>query len=145
MQNSNGQSSSDGNQNQDRYRIITKLESGGMADIYLGVQLGEDALERLVVIKKIRARGPQAKQAMGMFLDEARVVASLNHPHIVQIYDLSRVRSSVCITMEYIDCENLAYIMDWLKKHDQTIPLPIACRLILQACEALQYAHTAKP
>ncbi|MCP4199577.1 MAG: protein kinase [Proteobacteria bacterium] len=144
MENSNGQSSSDGNQNQDRYRIITKLESGGMADIYLGVQLGEDALERLVVIKKIRARGPQAKQAMGMFLDEARVVASLNHPHIVQIYDLSRVRSSICITMEYIDGENLAYVMDWLKKHDQTVPLAIACRLILQACEALQYAHTAK-
>lgn len=144
MQNSNGQSSADGIQNQDRYRIITKLESGGMADIYLGVQLGEDALERLVVIKKIRARGPQAKQAMGMFLDEARVVASLNHPHIVQIYDLSRVRSSICITMEYIDGENLAYVMDWLKKHDQTVPLAIACKLILQACEALQYAHKAK-
>lgn len=128
----------------ERYRIITKLESGGMADIYLGVQLGsEGAFERLVVIKKIRARGPEAKQAMGMFLDEARVVASLNHPHIVKIYDLSRVKNSICITMEYIDGENLDFILKWLKNRDQELPLSITCRLMIQACEALHYAHTA--
>jgi serine/threonine-protein kinase len=127
----------------DRYRIVTKIESGGMADIYLGVQVGEEALDRLVVIKKIGAQKLHANGVIGMFLDEARIVASLSHPHIVKIFDLSKVKNSVCITMEYVDGENLAYISKNLAKNQKTVPLRIACQLMIQTCETLQYAHTA--
>ncbi len=144
MENNNNEGTNGANPANERFRIVTKLESGGMADIFLGVQAGaEEAFERLVVIKKVRVRGKQVKQAMGMFIDEARVVASLNHPHIVKIYDLSKVKNSVSITMEYIDGENLSFILKWLKKSGKTIPLSIACRLMIQACEAIHYAHTA--
>ncbi len=127
----------------DRYRIVSKIESGGMADIYLGVQVGEKALDRLVVIKKIGTPKADVTKAMGMFLDEAHIVASLNHPHIVKIFDLSKVRDNICITMEYVDGENLSYIFKELAKKNQTVPLRIACQLVIQTCEALQYAHTA--
>ncbi|MCP4199481.1 MAG: protein kinase [Proteobacteria bacterium] len=127
----------------DRYRIVSKVESGGMADIYLGVQVGEEALDRLVVIKKIGAQKLHDNEVMGMFLDEARIVASLNHPHIVKIFDLSKVKKSICITMEYVDGENLAYMFKDLAKRQKTFPLHIACQLMIQTCEALQYAHTA--
>ncbi len=128
----------------DRYRIIAKLAAGGMADIYLGVQLGEYAFERLVVIKKIPARGPNQQQLIHMFLNEARVIASLSHPHIVKVFDLSRLKKSICITMEYIDGESFSFIYKWLKKNNRHMPLPILCRFMVQACEALQYAHNAQ-
>jgi serine/threonine protein kinase len=127
------------------YRLIAKLGSGGMADVFLGVQFGEQDFRRLVVIKKIHARGLNLKNvdAIKMFIDEARTVASLNHPHIVKIFDLNRLRNDVIITMEYIDGETLAFIIKTIAKSGRKLPLPITCRLISQACEALQYAHSA--
>jgi serine/threonine protein kinase len=127
---------------QERYRPIAKLGSGGMADVFLGVQFGEQGFERLLVIKKIHARGLKNDSAIQMFIDEARVIASLNHPHIVKVYDLSRVRDQICITMEYIDGENLDYMLRALKNAKKTFPLPIVCKLMIEACEALHYAHT---
>jgi serine/threonine protein kinase len=129
---------------QERYRPIAKLGSGGMADVFLGVQLGEQGFERLLVIKKIHARGLKNDSAIQMFIDEARCIASLNHPHIVKVYDLSRVRDQICITMEYIDGENLDYMLRALKNAKKIFPLPIVCKLMIEACEALHYAHTVK-
>lgn len=128
-----------------RYRLIAKLGSGGMADIFLGVQLGEQNFERLVVIKKIHAHGLDMKNvdAVKMFIDEARTVATLNHPHIVKVFDLNRLKDDIIITMEYVDGETVAYLIKTLIKDQKSFPLNVSCRLILQACEALQYAHSA--
>ncbi len=128
----------------ERYRIVTKLKSGGMADIYLGIQVAEEnAFKRLVVIKKIRVMGHQRGQSIGMFLNEARINASLNHPHIVKIYDLSKVKNSISITMEYIDGESLAFVLKRLTKKKAKFPFAIVSRLMIDACVALNYAHTA--
>ncbi len=128
----------------ERYRPIAKLGSGGMADVFLGVQLGEQGFERLLVIKMIHAQGLKNDSAIQMFIDEARVIASLNHPHIVKVYDLSRVNDQICITMEYIDGENLDYMLRALKNAKKTFPLPIIYKLVIEAAEALHYAHTVK-
>lgn len=130
---------------QRRYRLIAKLGSGGMADVFLAVQLGEQEFERLVVIKKVHASGLnlQNMDAMRMFVDEARTVAALNHPHIVKVYDLNRHSEEIFITMEYVDGESMAYMVKSLVAMNERIPLPIICRLMVQACEALHYAHTA--
>lgn len=130
---------------QSRYRLIAKLGSGGMADVFLAVQLGEQEFERLVVIKKVHASGLnlQNMDAMRMFVDEARTVAALNHPHIVKVYDLNRHSEEIFITMEYVDGESMAYMVKSLASQSERIPLPVICRLMVQACEALHYAHTA--
>jgi serine/threonine protein kinase len=128
----------------ERYRPIAKLGSGGMADVFLGVQLGEQGFERLLVIKMVHAQGLKNDSAIQMFIDEARVIASLNHPHIVKVYDLSRVNDQICITMEYIDGENLEYMLRALKSAKKTFPLPIISKLMIEAAEALHYAHNVK-
>ncbi len=129
---------------QERYKILAKLGSGGMADVFLAVQLGEENFQRLVVIKRIHAFWTNRDNALRMFIDEARTIASLNHPHIVKIYDLSRLDKDICIAMEYVNGENLSYILQSLKQADQRIPLPVLCTLIAQASEALHHAHTAR-
>ena len=128
---------------QDRYRILAKLGSGGMADVFLGMQLGEEYFQRLVVIKRIHSRWLKSKDALRMFVAEAQTVASLNHPHIVKMFDLARLDGDICIAMEYVAGENLDYIRKASKNSSQQIPLPIVCRIIIEACEALHYAHTA--
>ncbi|MBN2526328.1 MAG: serine/threonine protein kinase [Deltaproteobacteria bacterium] len=126
-----------------RYRIVTKLCSGGMADIFLGIQLDQQVLERLVVIKKIHSVADNSPDSRGMFADEARIISTLNHPHVVQIFDFTEENDSFHIIMEYIDGENLGYILNVLRKKNERIPLKIGLKLMDQALEAIQYIHTA--
>lgn len=128
---------------QNRYRILALLGSGGMADIFLGAQHGAENFSRLVVIKRVRDGSCDRAEGVRMFLDEARIVASLNHPHIVKIYDLARMENDVCIVMEYINGENLFYLRSACKKRGLRMPLGVICKLIMEAAETLHYAHTA--
>ncbi len=128
----------------ERYRFLVKLGSGGMADIFLGVQHGVENFKRLIVIKRVHAGSSADEATMQMFVDEAQTVASLNHPHIVKIFDLSRLGQDICITMEYIDGENLDYLREGVELLGQTIPVSIVCKLMVEAAEALDYVHAAQ-
>lgn len=129
---------------QERYRVLAKLGSGGMADVFLGVQLGEEAFQQLVVIKRVHSLWLENQNALQMFIAEARTVASLNHPHIVKIIDLSRLGKDICIVMEYVNGENLDYVRKAVRKAGEKIPLPIVCKWMIEASDALHYAHAAK-
>ncbi len=52
----------------------------------------------------------QEESAIKMFIEEARTVASLSHPNIVKVFDLSKMGEDICIAMEYVDGENLEYV-----------------------------------
>ncbi|RME21287.1 MAG: serine/threonine protein kinase [Deltaproteobacteria bacterium] len=128
----------------DRYDLLAKLGSGGMADVFLGIQRGAEGFEQLVVIKRIKdTRLSEKDDSLRMFIREARTVALLNHPHIVKVFDLCKMGDSMAIVMEYVDGENLEYLARVLAKAKRRMPLGILCRLMMQACEALHYAHTA--
>ena len=129
--------------NSSKYRIISKLCSGGMADIFLGVQLDQQVLDRLVVVKKIHSARDSDGDTSKMFADEARIVSTLSHPHVVQIFDFTDVGDNFHIVMEYIDGENLGYVLNDFRKRGLRIPPPVALRLMEQALEAIQYIHTA--
>lgn len=129
---------------QERYRVLQKLAAGGMADVFLGVQQGAEDFKRLVVIKRIGPKWTGEGDGLRMFIDEARLVASLNHPHIVKIFDLCWMGSEICIVMEYIAGESLFYLISGCRKRRLKIPVAIVCKLIAEAAEALQYAHAAR-
>lgn len=128
----------------ERVRLLAKLGAGGMADVFLGLQVGEREFSRFVVVKKIHARHIDDDQALGMFFDEARTIAQLNHPHVVKIFDFQRLAKEVCLTMEYVDGEALSYVMTRLRSGGRQFPPSIVCKLILDALDALHYAHEAK-
>lgn len=126
-----------------RYELVARLGAGGMAQVYLGVQRGFEAYDRWVVIKRVR-RKPSERAGAPTFLNEARLVASLNHPQIVKIFDVCRMGSDVCLVMEYIRGENLSFVRRFCEAQGLTVPLPVVCRLMIQAAEALHHAHCAK-
>lgn len=129
----------------DRYLLLARLGSGGMADVFLGIQRGAAGFEQLVVVKRIKAgKISKADDSIKLFVREARTVAQLNHPHVVKVFDLCRMGDAVAIVMEYLDGENLEYVARALARASRRIPLAVLARLLIQACEALHYAHTAK-
>jgi serine/threonine protein kinase len=127
-----------------RYTLIKKLATGGMAEIWLSRQRGLADFKRFVVVKKILSHLGAQETFVRMFLDEARMSAQLNHPNIVQVYDLGKEGESYFIAMEFINGENLASIAWRGKKRNKPIPVHYAARILADACKGLHYAHLLK-
>ena len=127
-----------------KYQLLAKIGSGGMGDVFLAIQRGAIDFNRLVVIKRIHERQVNySEEHARMFINEASVVASLNHPHIVKVYDFCMTGTSVCIVMEYVEGETLKYVLSQCTRNKERIPFSLTSRLILDACDTLHYAHNS--
>ncbi|MFZ5445945.1 MAG: serine/threonine protein kinase [Myxococcota bacterium] len=124
-----------------RYQLLKKLATGGMAQIYLARQLGPEGFEKLLVVKRILPHLAENEDFITMFLDEARIAARLNHPNIVQIFDLGAQDDSFFIAMEFIHGEDVRRVWKHADKVGRPIPLALICRIIIDACSGLDYAH----
>ncbi len=124
-----------------RFTMVKKLATGGMAEIWLARQSGFAGFNRFVVIKKILSHLSEQESFISMFVDEARTSALLNHPNVVQIYDLGNHDGAYYISMEFIAGENLAAIAWRGMKRGRPLPPAFAARVIADACKALHYAH----
>src|SRR5262245_31562260 len=85
-----------------RYQVLKPLAKGGMAEVLLARALGLKGFHRHVVIKRIRVDHGTDKRSIDMFLDEARLVASLHHGNIVQVHDVGEDGGKYFIAMEYV-------------------------------------------
>ncbi|MDC0707493.1 serine/threonine protein kinase [Stigmatella sp. ncwal1] len=124
-----------------RYSLLTRLAVGGMAEIWLARQVGPKGFEKFIVIKRILDGLGTEPEFVGMFLDEARLAAQLNHPNIVQIFDLGEESGAFYIAMEYLPGENLASVVRAGLRQGRPLPIPFAVRIIASAAEGLAYAH----
>ena len=127
-----------------KYQLLKRLAVGGMAEIYLARQTGLQGFEKLVVVKIILPNLADDQKFVGMFLDEARLAATLNHPNVVQVYDLGQEKGAYYIAMEFIAGQDLTAVVKKAKKAVGNISIDVAGRIIANAAEALQYAHTLK-
>jgi tRNA A-37 threonylcarbamoyl transferase component Bud32 len=96
-----------------RYRVIKQLSQGAMAEVLIAVQQGIGGFEKLVALKKIRKSLLAAHEvAVDYFLNEAKVAANLNHPNIVQIFELGEHAGDLIIAMEYVHGVDLRAVME---------------------------------
>jgi serine/threonine-protein kinase len=124
-----------------RYSLVSRIAVGGMAEIWLARQVGLQGFEKFVVIKRIIDGLGADPEFVEMFLDEARIAAQLNHPHIVQIFDLGMEAGAYYIAMEYLPGEDLTTIVRAGNRQNKPMPLTYAVRIIADAAEGLNYAH----
>lgn len=127
-----------------KYELLKKLAVGGMAEIYLARQTGLVGFEKLVVVKIILPHLATEERFVRMFLDEARLAATLNHPNVVQVYDLGREGDHYYIAMEFIAGQDLTAIVKGAKQRGLVVGPEVASRIIASAAEGLHYAHTLK-
>ncbi len=127
-----------------RYEVLRKIATGGMAELFLAKQVGMEGFEKVVAIKRILSHLAYDEEFVAMFRDEARIVAKLNHPNIVQIYDLGKSGDSYFIAMEYIAGRNLSSIAKRARALGEQVPPTYIARCMAQACEGLFYAHTRR-
>ncbi|MBC7875806.1 MAG: protein kinase [Anaerolineales bacterium] len=121
-----------------KVRIDKYLAHGGMAEVYLGSHL---ALERPVAIKVLHSHVEQDPDLLARFQREAKVVAGLRHPNIVQIFDFDTTDGHPYIVMEYLKGPTLSTYLRRLHDRDERIPLHQVARLLKVLTAALDYAH----
>ena len=125
------------------YQLLKKLATGGMAELFLARQKSVAGFQRNVVVKRILPEFSDDPTFVDSFLNEAKLSAQLNHPNVVQIYDLGRVGKSYFIAMEYIKGFDLYTLIRVNKKNHTFLPLSVALTIISDVCSGLDYAHNA--
>ncbi|MGQ0505441.1 MAG: serine/threonine protein kinase, partial [Myxococcaceae bacterium] len=123
------------------YDLIKRLATGGMAQLYLAREQAENGSEKLVVVKRILSHLAENLDFVRMFLDEARIAARLNHPNIVQIFNLGAQDDSYFLAMEYIHGEDVRRISKTADQKGRALPHALVARIIAEACAGLDYAH----
>jgi serine/threonine-protein kinase len=124
-----------------RYHLLEKLESGGMAEVFLGEATSVQGFKKRVAIKRVLPHLASHTNFIGMFLDEARLGARLTHANIVSVFDIGKSDNSFFIVMEFVDGTNLKKIMETLRLKEEVFPLKDVIYIAMETCRGLSYAH----
>ena len=123
------------------YRLGPRIGRGGMADVHLAVQEGPSGLSRLVVLKKIRPELAARGDLRRTLVDEARVLARLRHPNLVQLIDLVDAPGGPFLVVEYLPGDTLLGVLRALAARGARLPWPAVCRIGADLAAGLAAAH----
>jgi serine/threonine protein kinase len=126
------------------YELLDRVAVGGMAEVFKAKRSGVEGFEKIVAVKRILPHLSDNQEFVDMFVNEAKMVAGLTHPNIVQIFDLGRIETSYYIAMEYVHGRDLRTILKRAKDRGLRMPLDLALRIANLVSSALEYAHRKK-
>ncbi|WP_437878904.1 protein kinase domain-containing protein [Sorangium sp. So ce513] len=143
-----GQDSSDAEPTQaaimGKYRLIAKLGRGGMGDVFLAIARGPGSFNKLVVVKRHRDMAADGDRVVTMFLDEAKLSARLNHPNIVQTYEVGADEAGYFTVMEYLEGQPLNAVMRAASQGDagaEAFTRGFWLRIVADMLSGLHHAH----
>ena len=125
-----------------RYTLLGLVACGGMGEIYRARYDGVAGFAKTCIIKKIRREYARDKSFVDRFLDEGRLLVSLTHSNIVQIFDMGVVDGEYYLAMEYVDGADLRMLLRHIAP--QCVPLSIAIGVCIEVLRGLSYAHRSK-
>lgn len=125
-----------------RYRLLTLLGVGGMAQVWAASPETGGGLARTVALKVVRPELAEDVEYSRLFIDEATIAASIHHPNVCETYELGRHEKTLFMAMEWVAGESLAGL---LRTKRQLVPLEPqhAARIVADACAGLHAAHEA--
>jgi serine/threonine protein kinase len=125
----------------ERYRILDRLGSGGMGEVYRALAQGVDGFQKPVVIKRIHKHLADRPELAAQFINEAKIAMGLLHGNIVQVLDLGKTEGEYYIAFEYVDGRDLRDVMKRCRELGEWIPREIAIHIICGVLNGLDYAH----
>jgi len=129
---------------QQRYRVLERLASGGMAEVFLAESAGIEGFKKQVAIKRVLPALSEKKRFIAMFLDEARLSAHLSHSNVAQVFDIGVGDNAYFIVMEYVDGADLKQIIEYMKASGKRFDIEAAVFIASKICEGLTYAHEVR-
>ncbi|WP_437336014.1 serine/threonine-protein kinase [Sorangium sp. So ce394] len=126
-----------------RYELLLPIAAGGMAMVWAARLKGTRGFQKIVAVKTMLPKLSEDDQFERMFLLEASLASQIRHPHAVEILDLGEQDGVLFLAMEWIDGVPLSQVMKVAKRRTG-VPIPIAVRIVAQACAGLHAAHELK-
>ncbi|MGC4122551.1 MAG: protein kinase [Myxococcales bacterium] len=126
------------------YRLVRKLATGGMAEVFLGKVVGLDGFEKPVAVKRILPHLGEDPVFVSLFLQEAKLTVTLQHANVVQVFDLGALKGQYYMVLEFIDGDNLRSLLTACQQRRVAVGLREACFITQQVAEGLAYAHERK-
>lgn len=127
-----------------RYRIVRPLSKGGMALVYEARRESLAGVSPRVAIKLILPEHKDSRTFKDLFINEARLGASMQHQNLVGIQDFDCEGDTYYLVMEYVEGLTFRRVIGLCQQHRIGIPLGVIAELGRQACDGLHYAHSAK-
>ncbi|MBS2027079.1 MAG: serine/threonine protein kinase [Deltaproteobacteria bacterium] len=125
-----------------RYQLLEKVATGGMAQLWKARVVGPEGFDKLVAVKRILDTFSSNEEFVRMFIDEARLAALLNHPNVVQVFELGRdVDANLFISMELVVGVELAAMLEKLRAKRRRVPEAAALEIMVQVLRGLHHAH----
>lgn len=122
------------------YLLLHEIARGGMGDVWLAYRQGPSGFHKLVALKLIRGDLAAVPSFREMFLNEARIAALVNHPNIVQVFELGESAGVLHLAMEHIDGRSLARVLAALRARGRRLPIELAARIVADASAGLAHA-----
>jgi serine/threonine protein kinase len=125
-----------------RYHVVSKIARGGMAEIFLALQKGEEGFQKPVVLKRILPSLAADPKFVRMFVDEAHIASTLNHSNLVQVLDLGKSGDQYFLVLEFVDGWSLEQIRRRALQAKLKLTIPLALGVVGALCRGLAYVHT---
>ena len=123
------------------YELVRQLGRGGFAEVWLAKRNGPGGFESRVAIKTVRIELRTDPAFQQMFTDEAKLVARINHPNVVSIFELGEADDVLYLVMEYITGRPLNVLNHIMHRAGKPIPAGIIMRILADTCAGLHAAH----
>ncbi len=123
------------------YLLTECVGQGGMAVVYKATRHGPSGFSKTVVVKAMLPALTSQREFVAMFSSEARLMAALAHPNIVQVHDFGVVDGIPYLAMEYLPGRNLSQLRAAVTARGQRVPVGCALAIARDMCQGLGYAH----
>ncbi len=124
-----------------KYILLEKLQTGGMAEIYLARKPGASGVSKFIAIKRILPQFSEQTEFIDMFKDEAKIAVNLSHANIVSIHEFGVERGQFFLAMDYVEGRNLRQILNKMKKSNGSFSIEQVLFIIKEVAAGLDHAH----
>ncbi|MCB9648159.1 MAG: serine/threonine protein kinase [Deltaproteobacteria bacterium] len=126
-----------------KFEILEMIAKGGMAEVYKAKTTGLQGFEKEVCVKKILPHLTEDDSFVNMFVNEAKLAATLNYANVVQVHDLCvSAGGEYFIVMEYVNGKDLSDVIRAAQLAGREVPADIAVYIAREVCKGLFYAHS---
>ncbi len=124
--------------------LLERLAYGGMAEVYRAKQLGYQGFEKIVAVKRILPQFASQKNFKKLFVHEANLSATLEHPNIAHVFANGENAGSLFLIMEFIEGRNIRQLSKKAAEIGKLIPIEVSCYIVSEFLKGLEYAHNRK-
>ncbi len=121
--------------------LLEKLDSGGMAEVFRAKLVGTGGFEKVVAVKRILPHFANQPAFRSKFQSEMNLVAKLQHPNLVQVFQNGERGEFLYLVMEFVNGKNVGHFIEVATNSSFRIPVPAACHICLEVAKGLEYAH----